>query len=57
MYTWNVYYENADTDDKAVLIGTIQASSMGDALKLASEFYEHPEYDLLVKRQDLDKSK
>ncbi len=56
MYTWNVYYENADTDDAAVLIGTIQASSMGDALKLAAQYYEHPEHDLVVKRQDLDKA-
>lgn len=55
MFTWNVYYEEADGNDDAKLIGTINALSMGDALQKASEFYEIPSHDLVVKRQDLDK--
>lgn len=53
-YTYNVYYENADTDEEKVFIGTIEATYEGEALTLASEYYEHPSYDLIVKRQDLD---
>ena len=51
---WNVYYENADTDEPKHFIGTIEAPYEGKALELASEFYEHPSYDLIVKRSDLD---
>lgn len=54
MYTWNVYYENADTDEIAQFIGTIQAVSMGDALEQASQYYEYPSHDLIVKRSDID---
>jgi hypothetical protein len=28
MYTWNVYYENADTDEPKRFIGTIQADTV-----------------------------
>lgn len=54
IHTYNVYYENADTDDEKVLIGTIDASYEGEALELASQYYEYPSHDLIVKRQDID---
>lgn len=54
MYVWNVYYENADTDEPARFIGTIWAQSMAQALQRAGEFYEFPSYDLVVKRRDAD---
>ncbi len=49
MYRWNVYHENADTDEKARYIGTIEASNIDDALKQASQYYEYPDHDLVVK--------
>ncbi len=51
MYTWNVYYENADTDEPRLFIGTIRAISMAQALELASQYYEYPSHDLVVERQ------
>ena len=53
-YLWNVYYENADTDEEKKYIGTIEATYEGQALHNVSQFYEHPSYDLIVKRSDLD---
>lgn len=55
MYIWNVYYENADTDEPARFIGTIQADTMSLALDKAAQFYEVPQHDLVVKRSDVDK--
>ena len=52
MYTWNVYYENADTDEPARFIGTIQADTGGQALQKGSEFFEFPSYDLVVNRRN-----
>ncbi len=49
MHTYEIYYENADTDDSAVYIGTIEAISMADALQLAAEYYEIPSHDLVAK--------
>ena len=54
-YTWNVYFEDADTDDEKRFIGTIEAVYEGQALELASQYYEHASHDLIVKRSDLDK--
>lgn len=54
MYRWNVYYENADTDEPARFIGTIDADTMSLALEKAAQYYEVPQYDLVVKRSDLD---
>ncbi len=55
MYKWNVYYEDADTDEEKRFIGTIEALYEGQALDLASQYYEHASHDLNVTRSDLDK--
>ena len=54
MYTWNVYYEPADTDEEGQFIGTIRADTMALALDQAAQFYEVPSHDLVVRRIDLD---
>jgi hypothetical protein len=46
---WAVYLERADTDEKAEYLGIVDALSMADALQHASELYEYPAYDLVVK--------
>jgi hypothetical protein len=48
MHTYEIYYENADTDEPRKLLGTIQADTMGDALHKASQWYEVPSYDLVA---------
>lgn len=50
MNTFEIYYENADTDDERKLLGKINADTMGDALQKASEYYEMPSYDLVAKQ-------
>lgn len=51
-YTWNVYLEEADSDDPAEFIGTVEAISGGEALQKASEYFEIPSYDLVVKNKE-----
>lgn len=51
MYTFNVYYENADTDDEKQLIGTVTADTAADALEKAAQYYEIPSHDLVVERK------
>jgi hypothetical protein len=48
MYTWKVFYENADTDDPRCYIGTIQGESAAQSLENAAQFYERPMYDLVI---------
>ena len=48
MHTFEIYYENADTDDPRKLLGTIQADTMGEALHKASQYWEVPSYDLVA---------
>ena len=50
MFTFDVYYEPADTDDEPHLIGTITADTESDALNKAAQYFEYPQHDLLVKR-------
>lgn len=50
LYSWHVYYENADTDEPRRFIGLIEEDTMALALQKASEFYEYPSHDLVVKR-------
>jgi ubiquinone biosynthesis protein UbiJ len=50
MHTFKIYYENADTDDEKRYLGEIQASSMGEALHKASQWYEVPSYDLVAEQ-------
>jgi hypothetical protein len=48
MHTYEIYYENADTDEPRKFLGTIQADTMADALHKASQYYEVPSYDLVA---------
>lgn len=50
MYTWYVYYENADTDEPARFIGIIEADTMVQALERAARLFKYPEHDLIVKK-------
>ena len=52
MHTFDIYYENADTDEPKRFIMTIKANTMGDALQLASEYLEIPSYDLVAVQED-----
>ncbi len=48
MNLYNVYYENADTDEPRRFLGQIRANTVADALHLASQYWEVPSYDLVV---------
>ena len=48
MHTWQIFFEDADTDEPKRYLGKLQADTMGEALQLASEFYEIPSYDLVA---------
>jgi len=48
MHTFEIFYENADTDEPRRLLGTIQADTMGEALHKASQYWEVPSYDLVA---------
>lgn len=51
LYTWDVYLERADDDEPKKWIGTVEAVSEGQALELASQYYEYASHDLVVKRK------
>lgn len=53
-FIWNVYLEEADSDEPKKFIGQVQALYEGQASQFASEKYEKPSHDLVVKRLDLD---
>jgi L-ribulose-5-phosphate 3-epimerase UlaE len=53
MYKWDVYYEEADGNDEARFIGTIQADTMSQALEQAAQYYEVPSHDLIVRRSTI----
>jgi hypothetical protein len=50
MYTFRVYYEQADGNEPARLLGTIQGDYAGQALDRAAQRYEYPQHDLVVKQ-------
>lgn len=52
MHTWKVFYEEADGDDEKRYLGTLNANTGGEALNLASQYYEMPSHDLVVEQQD-----
>ncbi len=52
MHIWNIYYENADTDEPKRFIGTVQADTMSNALDLAAQFFEIPSHDLVAERKE-----
>ena len=53
MYTWNVFLDPADIDSitPKILIGTITADSMAEALDKAAQYFEIPSHDLVVERR------
>jgi len=50
IYTFQVLYEPADTDEKARPLGVVQADTAGEALERAEEVYKVPSHDLTVKQ-------
>jgi hypothetical protein len=55
MDTWNIYYDEADSDKAPTdFIGIIEASTMSEALDFAAQCYEKPIHDLLAIRSDLE---
>jgi hypothetical protein len=48
MNSFKIYFEDADTDDPKVYIGTIYADTMGDALEKASEQWGFETHDLVA---------
>ncbi len=48
MHTFDIYYENADTDEPRKRLGVITADTMGEALNKASQYWEVPSYDLVA---------
>jgi hypothetical protein len=50
--TFDIYYENADTDDPKEYRMTIEAWTMADALQIASEYLEVPSHDLVARHAD-----
>jgi hypothetical protein len=51
IWTFDIYYEEADGDDPARYLGTITANSGAEALQKASEYWEVPSYDLIWRNQ------
>lgn len=51
MFTWIIYLEEADSDEKRTYLGEIQASTMAEALQKASEWFEKPSHDLVAERK------
>ena len=54
LHSWEVFHEPADDDALAKYIGTVLADTMSLALETAAQYYEIPQYDLVVKRKDLE---
>jgi hypothetical protein len=54
MNIFDIYYENADTDDPKEYRMTIQAETQVEALQLASEYLEVPSHDLVAKHSDAE---
>ncbi len=48
MHTWQIFFEDADTDEPRRYLGEIQADTMGEALNKASQYWEVPSYDLVA---------
>lgn len=51
IWTFDIYYEEADGDDPPRYLGNISANSGSEALQKASEYWEVPAYDLIYKNQ------
>jgi hypothetical protein len=50
LYTWDVFYEEADSDAWRQWVGTREADTQAQAVEQAAQFYERPSHDLLAKR-------
>ena len=40
MSEWNVFFEDADTDEPRRYLGVVRADTASEALNLAAQFYE-----------------
>jgi hypothetical protein len=47
MHTWEIYQEDEESG-KRTLLGIIQATSMSEALSLASQYYERDSGELVA---------
>ncbi len=48
MHTWQIFFEDADTDEPRRYLGEVQADTMAEALQLAAEYYEYDSADLMA---------
>ena len=54
LHSWEVFHEPADDDALAKYIGMVLADTMVQALDTAAQYFEIPQYDLIVKRKYLE---
>lgn len=52
MHTYDIYFEEADSDEERTLLGTLNADTNAQALQKASEYFEKPSYDLVAVQKD-----
>lgn len=48
MHQYEIYYENADTDEERQFLGHVYADTMSDALDQAAQYWETPQHDLVA---------
>jgi hypothetical protein len=48
MQAFRIFFEEADSDEPRKLLGELQAQTLSDALDLAAQYYEIPQYDLVA---------
>ncbi len=48
MATFKIYLEKADTDDKRMYLGILEAETMSKALNHAAEYFEYRQHDLVA---------
>lgn len=51
MHIWQIFFENADTDEPRRYLGKVQADTMAEALQRAAEYYEYDSADLVAVRE------
>lgn len=52
MPKWVIYREDADGDQPAEPIGSIEAASQSEAIEKGSQFYELPQHDVIAKQEE-----
>ena len=48
MHQFEIYYENADTDEPRQFLGHVNADTMSDALDQAAQYWETAQHDLVA---------